>query len=685
MLRCTLGVDVGGTFTDLVLIEQDSGRLHYGKVPSTPQRPDEAVAAGIAQLCQQSGVPPVAIAFFIHGTTVATNALLQRRGARVALLVTAGFRDVLHIVRQDRPRLYDLRARRPPPLVPRHLTFEVHERLRYDGTVHTPLDLASVDAAASALRAEGVTSVAVCLLHSYANPAHERAVRDRLLAVLPDLHVTLSSDVAPEIKEYERTSTTVISAYVRPAVAAYLARVEEALARSGVPARLHVMQSSGGVMTARAAGERAAQTILSGPAAGAIGGLALARACDRPNAITVDMGGTSFDVCLAYGGTLHSTREGEIAGHAVRVPMIDIHTIGAGGGSIARLDRGGALVVGPESAGADPGPACYDKGGSAPTVTDANLVLGRVPDRLLGGAMRLERALAERAIRERLAAPWGATIEQAAAGIIAVVNAAMARAMRLVSVGRGYDPRDFVLVCFGGGGPLHGAALAAELGIPELIVPPHPGVTSALGLLLADFRFDYVRAYLRPLAAVQPAELAALFAALEAQALDQMRAEGVADADVRLLRSVDLRYLGQGYELEVPLPGGPLGAADLARLAEDFGARHKRAYGYQHAGSPLQVVNLRVVAVGALPKPALRAASLGPADPSAALVDRRAVYVDGAWQDVPVYDRARLAPGHAFTGPAIVEQFDSTTLVGPGQRAWVDGFGNLRLVVAAAG
>lgn len=684
MQRCTLGVDVGGTFTDLVLVEQASGRLHYGKVPSTPQQPDEAVAAGIAQLCRQSGIPPAAIAYFIHGTTVATNALLQRRGARVALLVTAGFRDVLHIVRQDRPRLYDFRVRRPPPLVPRHLTFEIVERMRYDGTVHTPLDLASVDAAAAALRSEGVASVAVCLLHSYANPAHEQAVRSRLLAALPDLHITLSSDVAPEIKEYERTSTTVISAYVRPSVAAYLARVEEALARSGVPARLHVMQSNGGVMTARAAGERAAQTILSGPAAGAIGGLALARACDRPNAITVDMGGTSFDVCLAYDGALHTRREGEIAGYAVRVPMIDIHTIGAGGGSIARLDRGGALVVGPESAGADPGPACYGRGGTEPTVTDANVVLGRAPAALLGGAIRLDRALAERAVRERIAAPWGVPVERAAAGIVEVVNAAMARAMRLVSVGRGYDPRDFVLVCFGGGGPLHGAALAAELGIPEVIIPPHPGVTSALGLLLADFRHDYVRAFLRPLAEVEPAELAALFAGLEAQALDEMQAEGVAAADVRLLRSLDLRYLGQGYELEVPVPGGPLGAADLARAADDFGARHEQAYGYRHTGAPLQVVNLRVVAVGALPKPELRASPLGPADAAPALIGRRAVYLDGAWQDVAVYDRARLAPGQAFAGPAIVEQFDSTTLVPRGQRAWVDSFGNLRLLVAAS-
>ncbi|MBI3968488.1 MAG: hydantoinase/oxoprolinase family protein, partial [Chloroflexi bacterium] len=525
-------------------------------------------------------------------------------------------------------------------------------------------------------------------LHSYANPAHERQVRELLLAELPELRITLSSDLAPEIKEYERTSTTAISAYVQPAVAAYLARVEGALERARVPAQLHVMQSNGGVMTAAGAGERAAHTILSGPAAGALGGLVLGTAAERPNVITADMGGTSFDVCLAYEGALHFTREGEIAGHAVRVPMIDIHTIGAGGGSIARLDRGGALVVGPESAGAAPGPACYQRGGTEPTVTDANLVLGRIPDTLIGGGMRLDRALAERAIRERVAEPWGTTVERAAAGIVAVIDAAMARAIRFVSVNRGYDPRDFVLMCFGGGGPVHGVALAAELGIPEVFVPPHPGVTSALGLLLADFRHDYVRAYLRPLTEVDPAELTALFLELEGQARAQMVAEGVAPGDVRLLRSLDLRYLGQGYELEVPAPAGGHGTAAcpytteaLTQWATEFGARHERSYGYRHTRAPLQAVNVRVVSIGALPKPQLTAVPLGSADATPALTGYRPAYFDDAWHDSAIYDRDRLAPGNRFAGPAIVEQFDSTTVVAPGQRVHVDGFGNLRLAL----
>ena len=489
-----LGVDVGGTFTDLVLHEVESNRLEFAKTPSTPADQSEGVTTGALQLVNRLGISPQAIAFFIHGTTVATNTLLERKGARTALIVTRGFRDVLQIGRQDRPDLYDWTIRRTEPIVPRRLRFEVTERVLHTGEVIEPVSDADVAGIVRRLEEEQVEAVAVCLLHSYAHPAHERQVGEAIRKALPDITLSISSEVAPEFKEYERMSTASINAFVAPVMERYLRSLQAGIEAQGIDSDLHIMQSNGGTMSADAAVEKPVHTILSGPAAGVIGSVGLAAQAGELNTISVDMGGTSFDISLCYQGEVRRTQDSEIDRLPIKVPMVDIHTLGAGGGSIAWIDPGGALRVGPHSAGAAPGPACYGQGGAEPTVTDANLLLGRLsPDAFLGGLMKLDIGLARDAVRDRIAEPLGLGIEEAAEGIVRVVNAGMIKGIRVVSVAKGYDPREFTLVTFGGAGPLHAAELASELNIPKVLVPIAPGVTSALGLLMADLRHDLVR------------------------------------------------------------------------------------------------------------------------------------------------------------------------------------------------
>ena len=512
-----IGIDTGGTFTDLVAFAPGGGRLAFHKVVSTPDDPARGIIRGIREIADRVGARAEEIELLVHGTTVATNAVLQRRGARVALITTAGFRDVLQIQRQDRPRLYDLRGRRAEPLVPRALRYEVRERMRFDGSVQTPLDHAQLDGLIDALRRERVDAVAVGLLHSYANPAHELAVGRALAAGLPGAEVCLSHELAGEQGEYERFSTCAMNAFVQPVIARYLGRLEQSLAAHGAAAPLFIMKSSGGVMSAQAAARRAVETVLSGPAGGLVAGAAAARAdADYRNLITADMGGTSFDVGVVQDGAAGFARDTEMGGLAISVPLLDIHSIGAGGGSIGWIDAGGALRVGPHSAGARPGPACYGQGGAEPTVTDANLVLGRLgAASLLGGGMAIDQEAARRALHDRLAAPLGITVEAAAEGMIRVVNAAMTAAIRKLTVERGHDPRAFALCPFGGAGPLHGAELAAELGIARTIVPPAPGVNSALGLLMTNLREDRIATFVRRLDRTAAPELERLFAELE--------------------------------------------------------------------------------------------------------------------------------------------------------------------------
>jgi N-methylhydantoinase A len=676
-----IGVDVGGTFTDLSLYDVATGRLEFAKTPSTPADQAIGVAEGVRQLVERLHMSATEISFFIHGTTVATNTLLERRGARTALIVTAGFRDVLQIGRQERPHLYDWRVRRPEPLVPRRLRFEVRERVLYTGEVLTPLDKEDLESVLGRLREADVQAVAICLLHSYANPAHERAVGEAVRQALPHLSLSLSHEVLPEFKEYERMSTTTINAYVAPVMGRYLSRLEHSIAELGVDTEVFVMQSNGGTTSAAAAAERPVNTILSGPAAGVIGSVALAGQAGESNTISVDMGGTSFDVCLSYHGEIRQTQEGEIDRLPIKVPMVDIHTLGAGGGSIAWIDPGGALRVGPRSAGADPGPACYGRGGGEPTVTDANLVLGRLSPRgFLGGRLALDVDLARDAVRTGVAGPLGLGVEEAAEGIVRVINAGMIKGIRVVSVAKGYDPRDFALIAFGGAGPLHAAELAAELDIPRVMVPIAPGVTSALGLLMADLRHDYVRTTLSRREQVDAARLSSLYAEMEAEALDQMRREGVAGDGVSLVRLADIRYVGQGFELEVPVAGGSLTDAQVDEAFERFHDAHRRSFGYASPQNPTELVNLRLTALAGLTRPTLEAASVdGATEPEGALRGRRPVYFAGRPAPTSVYDRSLLRPGDAFTGPAIVEQLDSTTVVWPGQPARVDAYGNLML------
>ncbi len=673
----SLGVDVGGTFTDLVLIDQDSKQIRYTKTPSTPKAPNEGVIHGIEKVMKTFNVAAEDISFLIHGTTVATNALIERKGMATALLVTRGFRDVLHIARQIRPKLYDPRRKRPKPFIPRHLCYEVGERIRYTGDVIEPLSEEDVRAAAHAIAAQDIKVVAVCLLHSYVNASHERRVRDILLEEQPDLKVCLSSEILPEFKEYERMSTTVINAYVMPIVERYLRRIMESAQRLGVASNLHIMQSNGGVMGWEAAGQKSVHTVLSGPAAGVLGAVQLAGMIGEPNIVTIDMGGTSFDVCLAHKGEPTFSVESDIDGHAIKIPMIDIKTLGAGGGSIAWIDPGGALHVGPQSAGADPGPACYGRGGEEPTVTDANLVLGYLnPKNFLGGEMALDPELSREAIRRRVAEPMGLSLEEAAEGIVRVVNAEMIRGIRLVSVERGYDPRDFALVCFGGAGPLHAVKLAQELDIPKVVVPVGPGVTCALGLLMADFRYDYSRTFLARVASLDLVVLNAALREMEAKAMAEMNEEGVAADRVTFKRSLDMRYTGQGYELEVRVPTRDFRESDLAEFCKGLGAAHHDQYGYSLPPEQAEIVNLRVVAVGALPKPDIpRSAATNGRDLRPR--GKRPAYFDGRYIDTDIYERDDLQTGARLAGPCIVEQLDSTTLVLPGCRAEVDEFRNL--------
>lgn len=674
-----LGVDVGGTFTDLVLYDVDTNHIELTKTPSTPSNQAEGVTTGIEMLLKRIAVPASNISFLIHGTTVATNTLLERKGASTALIVTEGFRDVLEVGRQDRPDLYDWRIRKTTPLVPRHLRFEIKERILYTGEIHKDLDLEALHRLVETIRGSGAESVAVCLMHSYANPKHEIEIGQTLQEHLPDLPVSLSHQILPEFKEFERMSTTVINSYVSPVIGTYVNQLTNNIVEAGISSNLYIMQSNGGTMRATSAVERPVNTILSGPAAGVIGSVAISKQASQMNAICVDMGGTSFDVTLAHNGEVRQTRESEIERLPIKVPMVDIHTLGAGGGSIAWIDPGGALRVGPKSSGADPGPACYGKGGKEPTVTDANLVLGRLnPSRFLGGRMSLDTGLARSVIDERLAKPLGLSIEACAEGIIRVVNASMIKGIRVVSVAKGFDPRDFCLVAFGGAGPVHSSELASELDIPKVLVPIAPGVTSALGLLMADLRHDFVQTVLKSGDSLDHNEINSKFATMEDEAVQRMQQDGVPAEQVTLLRMADIRYAGQGYELEIPINSGKLTKQSMKNTEDQFHMAHERMYGYSTPDRPIEAVNLRITALTELPRPKFVPQKLVQRkNPEVARDGQRNVYFNGRFVETFIYYRPLLQPGDCINGPAVIEQEDSTTLVWEDQIARVDAFSNL--------
>jgi N-methylhydantoinase A len=693
-----LGIDIGGTFTDAILWDDAGGAPRIAKVPSTPHDPSEGFLAAARQIVNAAGLTSGEVELIVHGTTVATNAIIEGKTARTAFVTTRGFRDLLEIQRQIRPSLYDLQFEKPPPLVPRNLCFEVAERLDAGGAVLQPLDETEVQRIASALRQAGVASVAVCFLHAYRNPAHEQRAGAILRAALPQASVSLSSEVAPEFREYFRASTTVVNAAVRPVVEQYLSAIEQRLRTDGFVAPLLVMQSNGGVLTATSGRERPVFMVESGPAAGVIAAAYLAECLGRRDVMAFDMGGTTAKAGLVRDGAPSVTKDYEVgaravagtgaargSGYPIRTPVIDLVEIGAGGGSIAWVDSGGALRVGPQSAGADPGPACYGRGGTEPTVTDANLVLGRLaPDNFLGGALQLDVAAAWRAVEQRCAQPLGLGIVAAAHGIVEIANAAMTNALHLVSVQRGHDPRDFALIAFGGAGPLHANRLAAELHVPLTVVPSSPGITSALGLLATDLVHDYSRTLHRPTMAVDPQEVEQGFQVLEGEGRRVLEQDGVPPGNIAFRRYLEMRYAGQSFELTIPAPASGLRDGQLRATVEAFHREHHRAYGFAAPEEPTELVTLRVAAVGRMPRPRLRPAPRASSGPTVARV--RPVYFDEAGDFVrcSIYDRYALTAGLRLEGPAIIEELDSTCVLHPGYTATVDELGNLLLMVAGA-
>ena len=695
MTRYRVGVDIGGTFTDIVFLGEHGERLTK-KVSSTVDNYATAIVHGLAELTREHNLEAAEIVELLHGTTVASNAILELKGARTGLITTKGFRDVLEIRTLRMPRLYDLAWTKPPPLVERHLRVEVDERVNAKGEVERPLAEADVARAIEKLMDERVEAIAVCLIHSYLNPAHEQLVKRVAARMAPDVTLCISSEVLPEIKEYERTSTTVINAYVKPTVEKYLSTLTAELARIGVDAPLLLMQSNGGLTTAKAAALTPMNIIESGPAAGVVGVQALIRQIGIAKAISFDMGGTTAKASLIENGELSRAPEYSVgggvmigsrllsgAGYTLRVPAIDLAEVGAGGGSVIWIDAGGALQIGPHSAGASPGPVCYDLGGSLPTLTDANVVLGYLnPDHLVGGALKLDASKARSVIAEKVARPLGMKVEEAAWGAHLIAGSNMIRAIKAVSSERGRDPRDYALVAFGGNGPLFAAVMAAALMIRLVVIPPSAGVFSSYGLLYSDVAYHFTKTRKALLGAIDPAEIGAILGELEGEARARLAEDGFAEDRIAIERAAALHYQGQSFELEVPVPG-VIDRAVLTALEEAYGVEHERTYGHRAgAEEPVELVTLKVVGRGIpeAPRAALAAAADLPEGVVIAEPLRRAYFgpVHG-WCDTDVVNRADLAEPHR--GPCIVEEYDATCVVPPGSTASLDGFGNIAIDV----
>lgn len=669
-----IGVDVGGTFTDIYAFNRDEGTVAVHKTSSTPHNPAEAIIDGLKELAAKTGLDLAAMASLAHGTTVATNALIQRRGAKVAVVTTRNFRDLVEIGRQIRPKLYDLKADHPMPLAPREMRFEVSERIGPQGEVIEPLDTTSVEAMIEKLRESRAEACAIAFLFAYLTPSHEQAVKARIQEALPHIAISASSDVQPEFREYERTSTTLLNAYLQPAFARYMNTLKDAVIEMSPTAHVGINQSNGGLMSIDKARDFPIRTALSGPAAGTIGAIHMARQSGKPDIITFDMGGTSADVALIRNCETSLAFERDVAGFPVRMPMVDINTVGAGGGSIAWFDRDGLIKVGPTSAGAAPGPACYGRGGTEPTVTDANVVLGRLSDHgLLGGSMSLHEEAARRAVA-KIAERLGFTIERAAKGILDIVSANMVRAIRAISIERGHDPRDFVLMPFGGAGPLHADGCARALGITQIIVPYSPGILCAQGLLVADHSESFVRGQKLPLEEASSDILYRLVDELSLDAEAWWEAEDIEPAQRSVKLAVDMRYQSQNYELQVAVDTDHRAPAlpDTDTLKGLFFAAHEQAYGFFNPHDPVDVIAVRLTAIGHLPSPDTPPLAEGASAEPKARATRRVWFEAPEPVATPVYDRATFAPGARIEGPAVIDQFDATTLVFPGDIATVD-------------
>jgi N-methylhydantoinase A/oxoprolinase/acetone carboxylase beta subunit len=688
------GNDIGGTFTDTILWNEETGELTLGKVLTTPQDPSQGALAGVREVAESLGASPAEVSTLIHGTTLVSNTLIERKGAKTALITTRGFRDILEMRTEKRYELYDIFFQMPEPLVPRPLRREVTERLQEDGSVLVPLDEQEAQKLAQELIQEGVEAVAICFLHSFRNAAHERRMGEIVQRVAPHMHVSLSVEVNPEIREYLRTSTTVANAYVQPLTSRYLSRLEGGLEELGFRGRMYVMLSNGGIGTSETARRFPVRLAESGPAAGAIASAFYGELLGFPRLVSFDMGGTTAKICFIEDGRPSTTRDFEVArvhrfkrgsGLPLKLPVIDMIEIGAGGGSIARVDRLGLLKVGPESAGASPGPACYGLGGAEPTVTDADLLLGYLdPGYFLGGRMPLHRARAEKALQERVAGPLGRALAEAAWGINQVVNENMANAARVYAAEKGKDTKNYTLVAFGGAGPVHAYFVAQKLGMGRILVPLGAGVTSALGFLAAPLAFDLVRTYMTPLDGLDPARVGAMLGEMEEEGRRLLEGSGVRPEEITLRRYCEMRYVGQGHEIAVPLPEGALSQEHLGAIREAFDREYQRLYHRLNPGYRVECLNWRVVASG--PRPRLRPrryAASGRESLSQALKGSRPAHFPefGDYRECPVYDRYRLFPGARLEGPAIVEERESTAIIGPGGWGEVDEYLNLLITV----
>lgn len=679
--------DVGGTFTDSIAYDTTAREFRVSKVPTTPDNRAVGTIEGLRAALTTLGRSGADVSYVGHGMTTATNAIIQRTGARVAFVTNEGFRDLLEIGRQNRPRLYDHRVVRTPPVAERADRYSVRGRMDERGQELTPLDEAGLKSIATRIAATNAEAVGVCFLHAYANPAHEMRAKEILEAHLGDRYVCASTELIREFREYERSSTTALNAYLIPVMDAYLGSLSELLVDPdglGITADVPVMvmEASGGLMTLPSARRKPVHTVLSGPAGGVVSAAEISLRAGFPDIVTMDMGGTSTDISLIINGKPQVTTQANLEGMPIRVPVVDINAIGAGGGSIASIDEGGALRVGPRSAEAIPGPACYGRGGTLPTVTDANLVVGRLgPETALGGSMTLDRDAASAALDAEVAKPLSLSTTQAATGVLRVANANMERGIRVVSVQRGHDPRDFALVPFGGAGPLHAADVAESLGIPTVLVPPAPGILCAMGILMSDLRHDLVATNLMALAAVEEAQVWAALEPLRVQGETLLDADGVPTDARRVETFVDVRYIGQSFELSLPIAEG----AGLEALAEAFHSAHAHKFGHADRNAPVEIVNLRVLAVGETPPLVLPEVEAGEQTVAAdALVTQRDVFfeVDQSWHKTPVYRREHLRVGNEIAGPAVIDEVSSTTLLRPGDQSRVDELGNIIITVA---
>jgi N-methylhydantoinase A len=673
-------VDTGGTFSDFVYLNEDTDEISVAKLPSTPDDPSRAILAGVRVLIDK-GVAPKDIRYFCHGTTVGTNALLEGKGVKTGLLVTKGFRGIYEVGEQSRPygpAIFDILYDKPKMLVPESLTGEAAERVSAKGEVLLPLDEAALRETIRGLKGSGMESIAVCFLFSFLVPEHEERARKLIEEEIPGCGVSLSSDIAPQIREYYRLSTTVINAYLHPILARYIDKLDGRLSGAGLTTRQkYIMQSNGGMSTFGASARKAVATVLSGPAGGVSASLEACRSTGFPNLITFDMGGTSCDVALIKDGAPSVSTRGKIEGRDIALPMIDINTVSAGGGTLARVDQIGSLQVGPGSAGAVPGPACYGRGGTEPTITDCNLMLGYLgEDNFLGGGMRLDAAASRDAIAKHVAGPLKLDTVDAAEGIVRIIDVKMQEAIKAISTMRGHDLRDFHLLAFGGAGPLHAARIAENLNMAGVLIPLYPGVYSAMGLLISDVKHDYVRSKMSPLSGVKIEDVSQIFEELEKQAREDLHAEEFADECIQIERAVDIRYAGQGYEISIPC-AFPLNKDSLSALRKDFDEIHGQMFGHTAPDEATEIVSYRLRGVGKVPPVKHREFEPEGAPIEKALRETRSVRFDGKTLDCPVYQREALDVGISFSGPAIVDQLDCTTVIPPGHIACVDRFKNL--------